>query len=113
MRRATAKLLGIGAGIALGAVYAIAPAPTAQATMRTTMTAAADTVTGCLQKGAKADVFKLVQKDGKSVNVMSSSVSLAGHVGHTVTLTTSAMPMGKDSTMMSVSKMTMVSGSCS
>jgi hypothetical protein len=112
MRRATAKLLGIGAGIALGAVYAIAPAST-QAMVRSVPTALADTVTGCLQKGSKADVFKLVQKGGKSIDVMSSTLNLGGHVGHTVTLTTAPMPMGKDSTMMSASKMAMVSGSCS
>lgn len=48
---------------------------------------AADSATGCLQKGDKPDTYKLVSKDGKSWNVWSKKISLAGHVGHTVTLT--------------------------
>jgi hypothetical protein len=51
----------------------------------------ADSATGCLQKGDKPGTFKLVSKDGKSWNVTSSKLSLAGHVGHTVTLTGDAM----------------------
>ena len=47
----------------------------------------ADSATGCLQKGDKPDTYKLVGKDGKTWNVWSKKVSLAGHVGHTVTLT--------------------------
>ena len=51
------------------------------------VSAAADSATGCLQKGDKPNTFKLVSKDGKSWDVTSSKLSLAGHVGHTVTLT--------------------------
>jgi hypothetical protein len=112
MPRATTKMLGIVSGLALGAIYAVAPAPTAQA-MRPAGVAVADTATGCLQKGSKAGVYKFVEKNGKTVDVMSSSINLSGHVGHMMTLTTSAMPMGSDSTMMSVTKMAMVSPSCS
>jgi len=97
-----------------------------------------ESATGCLQKGDKPDTFKLVGKDGKTWDVWSKKVSLAGHVGHTVTLTgdvtksdmsgmagmkdTSMSKMG-DSTKMSgmssssgnmnVSTMTMVSATCS
>jgi hypothetical protein len=113
MRRATTKMLGIVSGLALGAVYAVAPAPTAQAMIRPAGVAVADTATGCLQKGSKTGVYKFVEKNGKTVDVMSSSINLSGHVGHMMTLTTSAMPMGSDSTMMSVTKMAMVSPSCS
>ncbi len=65
--------------------------------------AAADSATGCLQKGNKPNTFKLVSKDGKSWDVTSSKLSLAGHVGHMVTLTGDAMKGGmsgmKDSSM--------------
>jgi hypothetical protein len=70
--------------------------------------APADTVTGCLQKGQAADTYTLTAKDGKTYNVTSKSVKLGGHVGHTVTLTGS----GKDMDM-TVTKMAMVSASCS
>ncbi|MBK5187172.1 MAG: hypothetical protein JJD97_02945 [Gemmatimonadaceae bacterium] len=97
--------------------------------------AASDSVTGCLQKGDKAGSFKLVAKDGKSYDVWSKKVSLAGHVGHTVTLTgnmggamsgmrdsAKASGMGDSSKMgkmdmtspsMEVSGMSMVSATCS
>ena len=96
---------------------------------------AADSATGCLQKGDKPDTFKLVGKDGKTWDVWSKKVSLAGHVGHTVTLTgdvtkgdmsgmkdTSMSKMGDSSKMsgmsmssgsMNVASMTMVSATCS
>ncbi|MEP7086022.1 MAG: hypothetical protein ABI884_01710 [Gemmatimonadota bacterium] len=70
---------------------------------------AADSATGCLQKGDKPDSFKLVSKDGKSWDVWSKKVSLAGHVGHTVTLTGDVMKGGmagmKDTSKMSGMKM--------
>jgi hypothetical protein len=96
---------------------------------------AADSATGCLQKGDKPDSFKLVGKDGKTWDVWSKKISLAGHVGHTVTLTgdvtKSDMPGMKDTSMskmgdsskmsgmsmssgtMNVTTMTMVSATCS
>jgi hypothetical protein len=98
---------------------------------------AADSATGCLQKGDKPDTYKLVSKDGKSWDVWSKKVSLAGHVGHTVTLTgdvtkggmagmkdtsMSKSGMGDSSKMsgmsmssgsMNVTAMSMVSATCS
>ena len=98
---------------------------------------AADSATGCLQKGDKPDTYKLVSKDGKSWDVWSKKISLAGHVGHTVTLTgdvtkggmsgmkdTSMSKMGMSDTSkmsgmsmssgsMDVTAMSMVSASCS
>ncbi|HMI57998.1 MAG TPA: hypothetical protein VK511_08120 [Gemmatimonadaceae bacterium] len=104
----------------------------------TTRGISAESATGCLQKGDKPDTFKLVGKDGKTWDVWSKKVSLAGHVGHTVTLTgdvtksdmsgmsgmkdTSMSKMGDSSKMsgmssssgnMNVASMTMVSATCS
>jgi len=44
------------------------------------------TVTGCLQKGDEADEFSLTGDDGKTYDLRSSSVKLADHVGHKVTV---------------------------
>ena len=44
------------------------------------------TVTGCLQKGDEADEFSLTGDDGKIYGLRSSSVKLADHVGHKVTV---------------------------
>lgn len=45
------------------------------------------TVTGCLQKGDEPEEFSITGKDGKSWELRSSTVKLADHVGHTVTVT--------------------------
>lgn len=45
------------------------------------------TLTGCLAKGEDADEYKLTTKSGGTWEVRSEGVSLAEHVGHTVTLT--------------------------
>jgi hypothetical protein len=110
MRRTTAQVLGVVGSLTLGAIYAAGAAPMAQAAPRPT--AAADSsVTGCLQKGSTADQFTLAGKDGKSYTVSSKAVKLAGHVGHTVTL--AGTPAASDPMTMTVSKLTMVSPSCS
>ena len=44
-------------------------------------------VTGCLQKGDQADQFSITGEDGKSWDLRSSTVKLANHVGHQVTVT--------------------------
>ena len=99
--------------------------------------ASPDSATGCLQKGDKPNTFKLVSKDGKSWDVTSSKLSLAGHVGHTVTLSGSTMKggdmshmkdtsmsgmsmgdssksgMGSSSGTLNATSMTMVSATCS
>ena len=112
MRRSAAQLLGIVGGLALGAAAAASMTPRTQAMSRPTVTAPSDTVTGCLQKGTKAGEYKLVEANGQTVNVKSSSIKLSGHVGHQVTLTTSTTPMAGDTTAASVSKMSMVSAKC-
>jgi hypothetical protein len=91
-----AALVGASALSASAAVRSAAsPNPGARAD--------ADSATGCLQKGDKPGTFKLVTKDGKSWNVTSTKLSLAGHVGHTVTLTgdtmKSQMSQMKDTSM--------------
>jgi hypothetical protein len=45
------------------------------------------TVTGCLQKGEQANHFQLKGKDGSSWDLTSANISLADHVGHTVSIT--------------------------
>ena len=45
------------------------------------------TVTGCLQKGDQPDEFSITGEDGKSWELRSSTVKLADHVGHQVTVT--------------------------
>ena len=47
----------------------------------------AKTVTGCLQKGDQPDEFSITGEDGKSWDLRSSTVKLAEHVGHQVTVT--------------------------
>jgi hypothetical protein len=44
-------------------------------------------VTGCLQKGDQPDQFSITGEDGKSWDLRSSTVKLADHVGHQVTVT--------------------------
>jgi hypothetical protein len=45
------------------------------------------TVTGCLSKGDSANEFLLTANDGSTWEVRSDKVTLAGHVGHTITAT--------------------------
>jgi hypothetical protein len=45
------------------------------------------TVTGCLQKGDEPDEFSITGEDSKSWDLRSSTVKLADHVGHKVTVT--------------------------
>jgi hypothetical protein len=45
------------------------------------------TVTGCLQKAGHGNEYKLIGNDGSTWEVRSDAVSLADHVGHTVTAT--------------------------
>jgi hypothetical protein len=43
-------------------------------------------VTGCLQKGDEENEFVITDKAGKKYEIISKSVALADHVGHTVTV---------------------------
>lgn len=47
-----------------------------------------ETITGCLQKGTESEGFYLISKEGKHWELYTNpDVSLADHVGHTVTVT--------------------------
>ncbi|HXT47946.1 MAG TPA: hypothetical protein VN717_04855 [Gemmatimonadaceae bacterium] len=123
-----AKFISTLAGaIVVGAALVAAPAPAAAHPSRA---ASSDSVTGCLKKGDKPNTYSVTTQDGKTVWVASQSVSLAGHVGHTVTLTgntqtesmgaiaDSSKPTGMSDSMkmgnsvMQVTKLSMVSASC-
>lgn len=81
--------------------------PVIAAIMMMAAPAPADTVTGCLSKGDKAGTYTITS-GGKATPVMSKSLKLDGHVGHTVTLTGT---MGKDGEL-DATKMAMKSTSC-
>lgn len=54
-------------------------------------------VTGCLQKGGDAPgEFSITGRDGKVYGLRSSSVKLADHVGHTVTVSGKLKAEGED-----------------
>ena len=44
-------------------------------------------MTGCLQKGDQPDQFSITGEDRKSWDLRSTTVKLADHVGHQVTVT--------------------------
>lgn len=44
------------------------------------------TLTGCLSKGDQAGEYNLVTPEGNTWEIRSKTVKLAGHVGHTVTI---------------------------
>jgi hypothetical protein len=44
------------------------------------------TLTGCLSNGEKAGEYNLVTPEGNTWEISSKTVKLAGHVGHTVTV---------------------------
>jgi hypothetical protein len=74
------------------------------------------TVTGCLAKGDQPNEYMLKGDDGKTYNVMSSSVKLEPHVGHKVTVmgkpAKSHMKKSDGGEHLNVSKLDMVSTSC-
>jgi len=45
------------------------------------------TVTGCLQKGDQAEEFFITGENGRNYELVSSTVKLAEHVGHKVSVT--------------------------
>jgi len=81
--------------------------PVLAAIMMAAAPAPADTVTGCLGKGDKAGTYTITS-GGKATPVMSKSLKLDGHVGHTVTLTGTTDKSGN----FDAEKMAMKSASC-
>ena len=67
--------LGLGPISAFGQDAASTPKPKAEVR----------NITGCLSQGDSADEFLLTGKDGSTWEVRSTKVTLADHVGHTVT----------------------------
>jgi hypothetical protein len=121
LRRISTAVAAAGI-IGLVAAYSAHAAPAGVPAVRGV---AADSVTGCLGKGNKKDVYSVTDASGKKHWVTSSTVQLSGHVGHTVTVSgTPPMDnkMGNDTSMkmsgdmnmgpMNVTSMTMVSASC-
>jgi hypothetical protein len=109
MHRTSSRALVMAGGLVITAAYAAAAAPSARAAVRSMgPEVQADSVTGCLQKGAK-DTYTITGQDGKKYDVTSKTVPLKNHVGHTVTVTGAP---GKTPTELDVSKLDMVSPSC-
>jgi hypothetical protein len=114
--------VAMAGAIALGAAYSAHAAPAGVPAIRDV---AADSVTGCLKKGDKKDVYSVTDASGTKHWVTSAAVPLANHVGHTVTLVGDAPAdnkMGNDTSMkksggmnmgpMNVTSLSMVSASC-
>jgi hypothetical protein len=59
------------------------------------MMVAAQSATGCLQKGEEPGGFSLTGEDGKFWELSSTSVILSHHLGHTVTVTGSVTHKSK------------------
>ncbi len=70
-------------------------------------------MTGCLQKGADGDTFRLtdLEKGPSTVEIAESTANLNPHVGHKVTITGTAVP-DQDTHTMKVTAMQHVSGTC-
>ena len=76
------------AGLVLSFALAFAVGAQAQAPKEHSMT-------GCLQKGAEPDTYMVTNVEGngpKTIGIVSSTVSLATHVGHKIQVTGTAVP---------------------
>ena len=115
MLRKVSTVVAMAGVFTLGAVFAAHAAHAAPG----------GSVTGCLQKGNKKDMYSVTDASGKKHWVMSSAVPLSNHVGHTVTVVGTTAPadnkMGSDTGMkmsgnmmgpMTVTTLNMVSASC-
>ncbi len=70
-------------------------------------------MTGCLQKVADSDTFRLtdLERGPETVEIAESTANLNPHAGHKVTITGTAVP-GKETHTMKVTAMQHVSGTC-
>jgi hypothetical protein len=74
--------------------------------------AAEHSMTGCLQKGASANTFRLTNVEKvNNVDIAESKADLAPHLGHKIEITGTAVP-GKETHTMNVTAMKMVSTTC-
>jgi hypothetical protein len=69
---------------------------------------AADSVTGCLQKGSGTDTYSVKDRAGNQHPVMSAAVPLATHVGQEVTVVGTTSASGP----MTVTSINMLRASC-
>lgn len=110
--------------IALMAVCALALSASAMAQDKPAMPAE-HTMTGCLAKGTAADTFVVTstaEKGPKTIGIVSSKAALAGHVGHKIDITGTAVPKATAEAMkpappaadhyMNLSAIKMVSATC-
>ena len=109
-------------GFAAAATLALSVAATAQEMKKP---AGEHTMTGCIQKGATATqgvVQNTAEKGPKMIGVVSSTATLAPHVGHKVELTGTAVPNAEAEAMkpappkadhyMKITAVKMVSATC-
>jgi hypothetical protein len=69
-------------------------------------------MTGCLQKGASANTFRLTNVEKvNNVDIAESKADLAAHLGHKIEITGTVVP-GKETHTMNVTAMKMVSTTC-
>ena len=92
MKDRVGKPLFALATLALAAVFAVSFS-SAQQMGTEGQKAALQNVTGCLQKGSEPGGFNIVGEDGKIWELHSKKVTLADHVGHTVSVTGSPEKM--------------------
>ena len=81
-------------------------------------------MTGCLQKGAEPDTYMVTDVEGngpKTIGIVSSTASLAAHMGHKIQVTGTAVPakeaeadkkVPKAAHYMNVTAMKMISRTC-
>ena len=84
-------------GLMLALVFVTCVCLFAAAAQKSSRKGGSVSVTGCLQKGGDAPgEFSITGNDGKVYGLRSSSVKLADHVGHTVTVSGKMKAEGKD-----------------
>lgn len=120
MHGSLGKASSVVGGLGVAIVSSVAAGGTARTAGRHVTVVAADTVTGCLSKGAEKGEYAITGKDGKKYGLRSTSVALSKHVGHTVTIVGTPYKEDEDEKSKSsdeagdlrVTSLTMVSASC-
>ena len=104
--RTIAAAVVLAFGLAVVAVAAQAPQQGQQ------KPAGEHSMTGCLQKGASANTFRLTNVEKvNNVDIAESKADLAPHLGHRIEITGTVVP-GKETHTMNVTAMKMVSTTC-
>lgn len=101
----------IAAAVVLAFVLAVVTVA-AQAQQQSQKPAGEHSMTGCLQKGASANTFRLTNVEKvNNVDIAESKADLAAHLGHKIEITGTVVP-GKETHTMNVTAMKMVSTTC-